>query len=201
MWPFDPKTDIVFKLLFADERNRSSLISLLTAVLAPKEPIASVTVLNPDTPGRAVRDKVAILDLRVRLHGGSEVHVEMQRSRRAPFRERGLFYWARVHASQLRRGEDHAGLKPTIGIFILDFVEFANERFHNVFRLLNTVDYEPWSDSIALHSLELPKVRHLTPDGQDSPVLRWAKFFAASSASELEQLVMTYPDLQDTKEA
>jgi hypothetical protein len=35
----DPKLDVVFKLLFADEQNRPLLVSFLTAVLQPPEPI------------------------------------------------------------------------------------------------------------------------------------------------------------------
>jgi predicted transposase/invertase (TIGR01784 family) len=71
----DPKLDVVFKLLFADERNRGLLISLLTAILEPPEPITGVTVLNPDTPKETVVDKGAILDLRVRLRGGAQINV------------------------------------------------------------------------------------------------------------------------------
>jgi PD-(D/E)XK nuclease family transposase len=53
----DPKLDVVFKLLFADERNRELLISLLNAILEPVEPIVDVVVLNPDTPKETVVDK------------------------------------------------------------------------------------------------------------------------------------------------
>jgi hypothetical protein len=44
----DPKNDVVFKLLFAAERNRDLLIALLTAVLDPPSPIETAEVLNPD---------------------------------------------------------------------------------------------------------------------------------------------------------
>ena len=100
----DPKLDVVFKLLFADERNRGLLISLLTAILEPPEPITGVTVLNP------------------------------------------------------------------------------------------------FSDDLALHVLELPKLPRAAPDPADAPVLRWAKFFTADT-EELEQLAMTDPDIHQAKAA
>ena len=53
----DPTLDVVFKLLFADSKNRDLLIALLTAVLRPKSPIRSVTVLNPEVSKEAVTDK------------------------------------------------------------------------------------------------------------------------------------------------
>ena len=40
----DPKLDVIFKLLFSHERNRNLLVSLLTAVLDPPEPIVGVEV-------------------------------------------------------------------------------------------------------------------------------------------------------------
>ena len=43
----NPRLDVVFKLLFADERNRDLLVSLLNAVLQPARRIVSVQVVNP----------------------------------------------------------------------------------------------------------------------------------------------------------
>jgi predicted transposase/invertase (TIGR01784 family) len=74
----DPKLDIVFKLLFADERNTALLISLLTAVLKPAHPITEVVLLNPEIERSAVLEKGAVLDVRVRLKDGAQVDIEMQ---------------------------------------------------------------------------------------------------------------------------
>jgi hypothetical protein len=46
----DPKLDVVFEMLFAEERNRALLESLLTAVLRPPSPIVRVRVINPELP-------------------------------------------------------------------------------------------------------------------------------------------------------
>jgi hypothetical protein len=58
-WSLAPKMDVVFKLLFAAEKNRELLISLLTALLRPESPIESVEVLNPeiDKKGGAPRGR------------------------------------------------------------------------------------------------------------------------------------------------
>ncbi|MBI5536640.1 MAG: hypothetical protein HY898_28230 [Deltaproteobacteria bacterium] len=42
----DPKLDVVFKMMFARPDCKGILIALLTAILRPKTPIRSVTVLN-----------------------------------------------------------------------------------------------------------------------------------------------------------
>ncbi len=68
----DPKLDVVFKLLFAHEKNRDILIALLTAVLKP-----------------------------------------------SGLTQRFLHYWARLHASQLSRGDHYEKLCPTLSVLIL----------------------------------------------------------------------------------
>lgn len=72
------KLDIVFKLLFAHPNNRDILISLLTSVIRPASPIASVDVLNPEVPKELPDDKGTFLDIHVRMADGRHVDVEMQ---------------------------------------------------------------------------------------------------------------------------
>lgn len=46
----DPTLDVVFKMIFADDKNKTLLISLLTAVMKPVTPICDVEILNPEIP-------------------------------------------------------------------------------------------------------------------------------------------------------
>ncbi len=59
----DPKLDIVFKLLFGSPESKDFLISLLTAVIRPRDTIVDVEVLNPEIPKEAFKDKGIVLDL------------------------------------------------------------------------------------------------------------------------------------------
>lgn len=197
----NPKLDVVFKLLFADERNRRCLTSLLTAVINPAQPIVSIEVLNPETPRETIIDKGAVLDLRLRLSNATQVHVEVQLSSHPGLRERLLFYWARVYSTGLARGGAYTDLKPSIGIFIFDFKELESERYHSIFRLLEVHDHSAMSDALELHILELPKLPPGGARAAEEPVLRWARFLAAESDQEREQLAMTDPDLQHAKSA
>src|SRR5262245_50080051 len=107
----DPKLDIVFWMLFAAERNRALLISLLNAVLRPPEPIVSVMVLPAQPEKLSPDDKAIALDLRVELTSGNQVDVEMQSQKRPALRERGLYYWSRLYSGQLLRGADYLDLR------------------------------------------------------------------------------------------
>jgi hypothetical protein len=94
-------------MLFGAEQNRGLLISLLNAVLQPRIPIESVEVLHAQPERASVDDKSIALDVLVRLATGEEVDVEMQSQRRPALRERALYYWARLYAGQLQRGDSY----------------------------------------------------------------------------------------------
>lgn len=196
----DPTLDIVFKLLFAHERNRNLLTSLLTAVLSPHEPIFEVEVLNPDVDKNSIRDKGIVLDVRVRLRDGSLLNVEMQSRPERAFRQRGLFYWSRLYQSQLERGRQYQALAPVVSLFILDFVELPGDAYHREFRVLDTDDHEHFSDDLAMHTLELPKVPDPHDEGlEGEPLLaKWGRFL---KAKDLEQLAMSDPIFEEAKNA
>lgn len=86
----DPKSDIVFKLLFSHPARRELLIALLEAVLKPDIPIASVELLDPTLPKANVSERGLVLDLRLRLSEGRLIDVEMQIALHGGLRERIL---------------------------------------------------------------------------------------------------------------
>ena len=201
----DPKLDVVFKLLFADQRNRPLLISLLSAVLQPKQPIREAEVLNPKIERETLAEKGAVLDIRVQLQDGRQVDVEMQVAPHPGLRERVLYYWARLYVAQLHPGDLHTQLQPVVGVFIANFRELPDERFHSTFRLLEVHSQRSFSEALQLHFLELPKLPSPSdvesPDPSEAAVLKWGRFLAAQSDQELTRLAMTDSDLRAAKAA
>jgi len=197
----DPKLDVVFKMLFAAEKNRDLLISLLTAVLAPASAITSVDVLNPEIDREHWDTKGAILDIRVRFADGQQVDVEMQATPHGGLRRRVLLYWARLYASQLVAGEDYTELMPVFGVFILGFNELPTPRLHSVFEVRERHEGYALASALELHFLELPKLAGPQAQHEESSVLYWCRFFAAKTDEELEQLAMAHPNLRAAKNA
>ena len=197
----DPKIDVVFKMLFAAERNREILTSFLTAVLRPSSPIVVVHVTNPTIPGSDELKRQVIFDVHVLLADGKHIDVEMQSLRRGGPRERWLYNWGAVFTDQLDSGDEFARLRPVVSIVIMDFVEFEGLRFHNTFRVLEVHTHEEFSEHLELHTLELPKLKTIPPAADDEAVLGWGRFFAAESDEELEQLAMSNPDMSPAVEA
>jgi predicted transposase/invertase (TIGR01784 family) len=196
----DPTLDVVFKLLFTTGPESPRVLrSLLTAVLRPKSPITSVTVLNPEIPRESVLDKGIVLDLLAVLEDGTRLDVEMQSDKRPAFRNRALYYWARTFSQQLERGADYHALRPVISVLFLDYPELEAGRLHSIFQLLETHDHVRFTDALEIHLIELPELRHLrdTERDNDADLVRWSRFFAATNDAEIEDLAMSDSAIRD----
>ena len=198
----DPKLDVVFKLLFAHPASKSSLISLLTAVLQPAAEIVDVEVLNPDMPRQDAADKGIVLDLRVRLADGRLIDVEMQSQWRSGSRKRFLFYWAKGFITQLQRGDDYAKLEPVIVVVFTDYRELASERLHSTFRLLEVTHHEELCDDMEIHFVELPNLKKAYDQERaaNRMLTGWSSFLAAKTDEEVEAAAMEDPMIDQAKE-
>jgi predicted transposase/invertase (TIGR01784 family) len=197
----DPKLDIVFKLLFTNPQNEHLLRCFLEDFLQPDTPIIRVEVLNPETKRRGAFER-AIVDLMIALDGGKRAHVEIQLQMRPGFVERSLFYWARSFTGQLEPGVSFSSLKPTTGIFVLNYRELPGNYYYSVFQLREQSRHTPLTDALALHYLELPKIpRQLLTALDAEPVLKWGAFLSARSAEELHAFAMTDPILREAEAA
>jgi len=194
----DPKSDVVFKLLFAAPRHESLLIAFLTDVLCPLKDIVSAKVLNPDIPKEFTTEKEIILDVRATLSDGCIVDIEMQARRKPAFRERLLYYWARAFGAQLEISEGYQSVAPCLGIYVLDFRDLQGQNFHSIFTLCNHETGEVFSHALEMHFLELPKLR---PDTAMDPAWYWGRFFRVRSQRELEELAMKSPTMKQASEA
>jgi predicted transposase/invertase (TIGR01784 family) len=198
-----PALDVVFKLLFTrDADSREALVSLLTAVLRPPQPITEIEVLNPTIGAGEIADKDIVLDILVRLADRTTLNVEMQARKLDAFRERLLFYWARTYGQLLGVGDDYPMLRPTIVIAFLGYREDENPRFHSVFRLLETQTHTSYSDALSIHLIQLPLLAALTDvDRRDEQaLLPWIRFFAARTREEAEAAAMDDPTISKMNE-
>src|SRR5258706_6525426 len=197
----DPKLDIVFWMLFGAEQNRALLISLLNAILQPPVPIEWAEVEHAQPERLGVDDKSIALDVRVRLANGEQIDVEMQTQRHLALRERALYYWARLYVGQLQRGSAYADLRRCVVIWITNFNELPEPRFHSIFGLLELHDTAPLTDHLELHLLELPKLREALDTNDEPSLVAWGKFLTATADEDLETLAMENPVLKQAKDA
>jgi predicted transposase/invertase (TIGR01784 family) len=140
-----------------------------------------VTLLNPQITKNLIDEKSSILDLMILLTDGSKLDVEMQMAPTPHFRKRLLYYWAKLHQTQLQTGDSYQKLMPTVSIAILDYTEFKNspDEAHSIFTLREKERNELYLPDLELHFIELPKFEAWTkrPQVKYDSLRKWMHFF------------------------
>ncbi len=180
-----PTSDIFFKYLLGSERNKSLLLSFLNAVQVDSEfkLITSVEIKNPFNLKKYPIDKESILDIKATDENGRQYDVEMQASGDAAFKNRSLYYWAKLYASQLEEGDVYSRLNPTICINVLDFILFKElDTVHTCFLPIEK-DHTKFvlTDHLLLHFLEIPKLENKL---KRDKLNKWLSFFKNEGQKE-----------------
>ncbi len=103
-----PKVDIVFKRIFGDERNKSILISFLSAVLnMNKADLYDLTIVNNELLPEYNEDKQSILDIKIRLKNNTLINVEIQILAYQNMVDRIIYYLTRMYNSEIKKGDKY----------------------------------------------------------------------------------------------
>jgi predicted transposase/invertase (TIGR01784 family) len=185
----DPKVDYAFKKVFGSESSLDLLASLVNAVLQPPGgPIVDLEILNPFSEKDTPDDKVSVLDIKARDASGRLFNIEMQMLALQHFRQRALYYWAKVYAQELEEGSDYHELHPTVSICFLDSQLFPQRgEYHHRFVLADQATAEVLTDHLSMHFLELPKFT-LAADQLKTPLEVWCYFLRHGESLDSAQL-------------
>jgi predicted transposase/invertase (TIGR01784 family) len=116
--------------------------------------------------------------------------------------KRSLYYWSKLYSRQLFEGMAYEQLNPTITINILNFNYLQEtDEFHSAFHLYEQKKQFLLTDSLALHFIEMPKLRkkwrakEVTP--QQDRLIRWLFLLDGNEneeiRKELEAIAMEDP--------
>lgn len=181
------KLDIIFKKLFTE--NRDMLHSFVASMLGiPQESVTEITVTNPELPPETLAGKFSRLDLSLKVDDRL-VNVEIQVKNDADYRDRTLFYWAKLYSSELKSGDEYSELKQTITINIINFNMFGGENYHTEIAAMIKGTDEVFSDKFGIHFFELKKVGR-KPNPDNSCEL-WLQFINADSEEDLKMIEAT----------
>lgn len=121
--PLSLQVDMVFKAVFGQDKEESKIIltDLLNTILNRNESdkIISLTHKNPINDQLTPDDKESIMDIKVETNNGELIDIEMQVSYESYFPKRSLYYWARLHSTQLSEGQHFDSIKKSICINIM----------------------------------------------------------------------------------
>ncbi len=188
------KSDIVFRLFFADERNEEDLVCLLKSVLRlPDSDYDRIDIADPYLLPEYADDKMAIIDVKLHTKSKRIVHIEIQLKITPELKKRILFYDSKLITEQLGVGDDYDAIQNVISIIITDKPLIQNSpRYHHRFTFYDVDAGVEFSDIIEIHSIELGKL----PENTDGTQLYdWAKFIDADSEEELAMIAERNPQV------
>lgn len=186
------KFDEAFKELFANERVRRQFIADVLDI--PVESIKSAKLVNPFLRKNFRKQKQSILDVILELNNEIKVNAELQIRFQKHWKNRQLFYLAKMYTEDLQKGEDYGRLKRCISIGILDFNLTEDAEYHSVYRLRDQKGRE-LTDLFEIHTIELRKQL----DGHDR-MDDWIRLFNAESREELDMIVARNGSMREAVE-
>ena len=153
----DPLTDFGFKRIFG---NKALLIDFLNEVLNINGGIADLTYAPTIRTGLSKDDRTAIFDLYCTTGTGEHIVVEMQTVFHKNYKQRTIFYLARLIQEQAKRGKNWDFSMPAIyQIIIVNFEidkELKKENFLSRIKFMYEDINKPYYDDATIVYLELP---------------------------------------------
>jgi predicted transposase/invertase (TIGR01784 family) len=190
-----PKSDLIFKLFFSDERNIELLKDFLKSILdLPDDDYNEITIIDPHLLREHPDDKLGILDVKLTSKTGKVIHLEMQVLPIPHMESRVVFYQAKMIVEQIGSGDDYEKIKRTISIVITDY-DFikGSTKYHQRFLYCAPDDGTIFSNVSEIFVLDLSK---LPKEFDGSAVCDWMKFLAAETEAEFDMVAARNPQIE-----
>ena len=186
------KSDIIFKLFFADKRNIEFLTDFLKSALSiPAEEYDEIIIIDPHLKREHPTDKLGIIDVKLKTVSGKTIHIEIQVAPMPFMRERIAFYDAKMIIEQIGKSDRYETIKQVISIIISED-EFITKspKYHHRFTMYDKLNDVELTDIVEVHTLELCKIKTGT---DNSRLCYWMEFIKAEEEIELEAVAQRDP--------
>ena len=188
------KSDVIFRLFYADERNEEFLIGLLKSMLKlPADDYNEIEIADPHLLREFEGDKLAIIDVKLYTKTRKVIHIEIQLKVTPELRKRIVLYDSKLITEQIGSGEDYDAIEKVISIIITDENLIpVSQKYHHRFTFYDSEAEVEFSDIIEIHTLELRKLPECV-DGTE--LYDWAKFIDAETEEELTMIAERNPKI------
>ena len=182
-----PKIDVVFKMLFGEQKHERITKKLIEDVIEEKVE----TIELEQTPylwGNQVDDKLGIIDVRATINNKNPIDIEMQILDKHNIEKRILFYWSRLYLKQLKRGENYRKLNRSISIIFLDYeIEKLKELpIHTKWQIRNDENGKTLlTEDLEIHIIEIPKINKMLENGK---LRKWILFLENPEGEETKRM-------------
>ena len=176
--------DYVFKRIFGKKGNEDitrSFIEAVTSEYYEDINLEDTPILERDL----LENKMGILDVKVVANEINDIDIEMQVTKSEYIAERILWYWAKMYASSIEKGEGYSSTKRAICIMIADFKVERLKEIENYHTKWNIREGEKrdiiLTDKLEIHIIELAKLKD--KDSKEK-LKEWCKFIKAPESVE-----------------
>ena len=181
---FTARNDYAFKKLFGRAENIIILQDFLAAVLElDKEELEDTVIENPTVGNYHADEKQGILDIKLTLRDGQKINIEMQNLWEPHYEKRTYFYWASRYLEKFEPGRGYKYLTRCVNIHILGERFPLSKELHSIYRVMNTKTFQPFSDDLEFHFLDLTKLKE-----ENTDLERWLKFIQTEDPAVREEL-------------
>ncbi len=194
-----PKLDIVFHMLFGEQRHERITKKLIEDVIGEKVE----TIQLEQTPylwGEQVNDKVGIIDIRATINNKNPIDIEMQIADNKNIEKRLLFYWSKLYLKQLKEGEDYQELNRSISIIFLDYkIEKLKELpTHTKWQIKESKNGGTiLTEDLEIHIIELPKIKEKLEEGS---LKKWILFLEDPEGEETKKMAESEKEIKEAIE-
>lgn len=160
-----PKNDLVFQRIFGKVGNEEIAKRFIELIIGEK-----IETIDLDVNKELIREKeegkLGRLDVRAKLNHGISCNIEIQLKDENNMEKRTLYYWARLHGYQLKKGDDYNKVRKTISIVIMgeNLKSLKNiEEYHTKWRLREEEHKDLiLTEDMEIHILELEKMKRVS---------------------------------------
>ena len=183
--------DAFAKKLFS---HKEILIDFLNSILQREGDNLISDLVYTDTEQHAENsyEKISRLDICCQLVSGVQIDIEVQVSNDLAWIGRSLFYWSKLYAGSLVKGDSYSELKPVICINLMKFNIFKDEskkQPHTTAKICNIKDGEPITNLLELHFLELQKFKKKSLS-EMSRAEKWLAYFSGKLSKREESAML-----------
>ena len=190
----NPKADITFKLVFAE--NEGLMLSLLNAFIPLKKngSFKSVTICSAELLPVEVNYKNSVVDVRCKSNTGETFIVEMQMLWASYFDKRVLFNALKVYAEQLKSRASFLDLKNVYSLNLVNHIfEPDVPDYYHVYRITDSCHHEKVIEGIELIFVELPKFLEAVKAGSEKELVPNSRNLWLRFLTEIDEKTETAP--------
>lgn len=194
-----PKNDIVFQSLFT-QKNEKITKNFISALMEEK-----ITKIEINTQKELYRekpeDKLGILDLEAEINDKEKVDIEVQLIDRKNLVERMLFYFSKLYASTIDKGEDYISAKKVVIISIIDYELDLTKEIKEMETIWNIIERKNkklmLTDKLELHIIELRKAREEYEKNKSNKKAQWMMFINNPNEMEVQEIMKENKEIEE----